>query len=1477
MDEARFRDVTFAAREIGVDRELIQQLAIAYQLAADPAFAGVAPQIFYGLARGGYRTYQQIAAAPVTALASTLEQASSDPPNQIPAFDPANPASAAADQVHRLAVQKSIGDAPAPNRASLSQVLAHVLPAAAEQTELVRAFTNNQGTTAEFWRGLATNPQFQAAGKIASTQFGLQVAALAQNRPALVDAIHASGQYKSIRDLALRTADLPSLTGRIPAEQMDDVPGATQTEKAENFAARLEGILQLAFPTETVAGLLDQVPAQDDPARKRWQNAAAVLRSASAPDGLPGGDRFDIRTTPATAFFDRYQQQLLGGLTEAEQKQALADVKRAQRVFRVSASPMTFSVLMAEGFTSGRSIAQMPRASFVAQYKDKLGGAAVAELIHNRSLTATATGLQFALAARESMTDANLPAMGDAIKQMPSWAQIFGGADLCDCEECQSVIGPAAYLVSLLEYLRHSQRNDAGLTPLDVLIGVADKDGNVSGGRRPDLAFLQLNCENTNTTIPYVDLANEVMESYVVHDAPDRGAAHDVDGRTAQELLANPQYIQDAAYAKLQNAVYPPGLPFDRSLEAIRGCLEQLQTNRLTLMTAFAPPGAATPQIVAETLGLSAREYQILTGKRFDGTDAGIDVKDLYGYIAPAPADPPESLGEQVRPVRQFLARTGLTYVELIDLVKLRFVNPAQRQFLLVDNLGLTADEISALTAAAFAPPAPATVAAKLAAAGATLDDLKQWWTDLDALVVLFSPGAECNLDETLLQRRDQKPLDDQTLLNLHRVVRLQRKLGWETVELDQALVARGYAADPVSGLRDLGHISALSKQTGMTVRDLLAFWSNLDSFADASTYQRLFANRAIVSDGDTAFRLNAARDEVDRAARGAPDKLSDQTAPICGALRIRARDLALIETDAQLNPSDALNLAHISALYRYAAAARGLNVPLRLLIELRRLDPDEDPFQNPAQALAFTARSAQVQNVGLDTSQLAYWCRHEEPGGLLDAKFAVAAQNLNQALFAAQSKANDERSMLLGDPVSAQPGQATADQTRDKLAQVFDAGDLQTAVDIVEGVTKLSTAAQAAFIADPNHFARFMDPAAAAAALPVLGPIPDPVTLQATLIARRIAILQPLLAFLERQMVRQTVAQAAGVGLWLVAPDAGQPILLAGADPTKPILDDFTAPAAVLSDERRAAYLRLSIAGAILSAFSLNADEASFFATHAADFGGFDLNQIPIAPAAGTGMFRILRALLDYTVLRGSRQGAPVAILDCFRAGADAARVSAAALISGVTDADVQQVLSGLDLTAASLTATAGLDRVLGVLDLAQAAGADASKLLQWSGDPSPGIAAVIKNALKAKYNDGSWYTIGQPISDPLREEQRAALNAYLLTLPSIQKRNIGTADQLFEFFLIDTQMTPAMQTSRIKQAISSVQLFVQRCFLNLEPAVRPDALDGVQWEFRKNFRVWQAGAQVFLQPHYYLDVEFRDDKSPFFREFESELLQGT
>src|SRR4029079_8143368 len=79
------------------------------------------------------------------------------------------------------------------------------------------------------------------------------------------------------------------------------------------------------------------------------------------------------------------------------------------------------------------------------------------------------------------------------------------------------------------------------------------------------------------------------------------------------------------------------------------------------------------------------------------------------------------------------------------------------------------------------------------------------------------------------------------------------------------------------------------------------------------------------------------------------------------------------------------------------------------------------------------------------------------------------------------------------------------------------------------------------------------------------------------------------------------------------------------------------------------------------------------------------------------------------------------------------------------------------------------------------------------------------------------------------------------------------------------------------IKQASSSVQLFVQRVLMNLEqPAVAPDALDDERWEWMKNYRIWEANRKVFLYPENWIEPGLRDDKSPFFKELESQLLQN-
>jgi hypothetical protein len=81
---------------------------------------------------------------------------------------------------------------------------------------------------------------------------------------------------------------------------------------------------------------------------------------------------------------------------------------------------------------------------------------------------------------------------------------------------------------------------------------------------------------------------------------------------------------------------------------------------------------------------------------------------------------------------------------------------------------------------------------------------------------------------------------------------------------------------------------------------------------------------------------------------------------------------------------------------------------------------------------------------------------------------------------------------------------------------------------------------------------------------------------------------------------------------------------------------------------------------------------------------------------------------------------------------------------------------------------------------------------------------------------------------------------------------------------------------------ALSSVQLFVQRCLMNLESrvSVSDDLVVRRHWNewesWRKLYRVWEANRKVFLYPENWIEPELRDDKTPFFKELENELLQN-
>jgi hypothetical protein len=219
----------------------------------------------------------------------------------------------------------------------------------------------------------------------------------------------------------------------------------------------------------------------------------------------------------------------------------------------------------------------------------------------------------------------------------------------------------------------------------------------------------------------------------------------------------------------------------------------------------------------------------------------------------------------------------------------------------------------------------------------------------------------------------------------------------------------------------------------------------------------------------------------------------------------------------------------------------------------------------------------------------------------------------------------------------------------------------------------------------------------------------------------------------------------------------------------------------------------------------------------------------------------------------------------------------AALAQLAGWVPADRDALLQRFGLGPADLLQPHHFARVHGALALTRALGVSAGALAAAvTNDPDAARVGALQAALRARYDADAWRTVLQPIYDALRGRQRDALVAWVLHRLRATLPQIDTPDQLYTHLLIDVQMEPCMQTTRVLADTAAVQLFIQRALLNLEPLVPASAIDAAQWAWMKRYRVWEANRKVFLYPENWLVPAWRDDRSPFFREMESELLQG-
>ncbi len=897
-------------------------------------------------------------------------------------------------------------------------------------------------------------------------------------------------------------------------------PGKATADRLDAYAGDLARKVRFSFPTQVVAYMAEKKQLAIDPAHAA--PVANFLKAASAKG-------FALGRTPLNA----YLKSAPHGVPALDDG-AAETLRSLHRVYQMTPSTESMMGTLKAGLTSAHKITAHSKSAFLDKYTDFYPSVGEASLVYQKAQQVTAVTFNFCVLAKQldnsPLVYGLSPAAGDKqnakdaiVKQFPTMETLFGNMDFCQCEDCRSVLSPAAYFVDLLEFLRQSKVNGAGYTPLDTLIG---KDATVPG-RRPDLGALPLTCENTNTALPYIDLVNEILEYYIANNKLDSGAAYDTGDAGTDDLNAEPQHIIPAVYTNvLGKAVYPVGLPFDLWIETMRGFLNYFGTPLSKVLDVLRPDhdlelfsdAHARPyyraQIFAEALRLSPAEYAVLTGTD-PATHNSLAAQwfRLFGYADEATAlhgkiDPTDAASYLIAPLASAKALAdclGLSYQNVVDVVATGFVNPGLDALIFqFDRFGLSLPDAFAYTGQ---PGHPALSAEDQARFEALLDGISQRYQGIhpgfDArawlkallpasyaagVIVLDDPDTGCDFTHTTLERGDGSAATPLDFLRFNLFVRLWRKLGWSIGEVDRALqlffpaalpawgsvgFAAAFTAAWKSALVNLAHLDALNtllKPEGGR-NALLPLWSNIAVHGSAPLYAQLFLNPGVLNN-DPAF------DDPAGAFPGTQgDFLSAHLQALSGAVGLSADEISAVLADAgaavatvtklvngKIVTAPAFVLGNLSICYRYSVLAAGLGIAVADLIALKALS-GLDPMKAPG-ALA------QLSDDTLFTGTLEFLRQVEL---VEDSGFDVAALQYllrhvydpagpyapdpNALTTLAQSLAIGLRQIATQNALPANLAAVADDVLQQKLAALVPAPVLQALTTILAGGSRASAA----------------------------------------------------------------------------------------------------------------------------------------------------------------------------------------------------------------------------------------------------------------------------------------------------------------------------------------------------------------------------------------------------------------------------------
>jgi hypothetical protein len=727
---------------------------------------------------------------------------------------------------------------------------------------------------------------------------------------------------------------------------------AEVARQARVIEGRLEGI----YPTDALLGRLEERAIAGDATGDAAGDQRPVVDLNALRRALEGRRDIDLRGKGL-----KFQD--LRDVPEPVQQ----DLEKLQRLARVA--PFREAITLLEmGYASARDIAVTASTPFVDKFvqasKRHAGTAAREEEetrrqardIHHHAVGQSAAAVATASVLTPALRATDPAAIGGSVRRPEGGAnatmeKLFGAFDACSVAPCESVLGLPAYLVDLLELLENAA-DDRHPNPNAVL-----------EQRRPDIFHLELSCANAETLLPTIDLVIELLEDGVAPVSRQPGAldmtkklrklapAVSADllqkkpvGETptstdstavappryrqttwsTEELLAYPEHLNAAAYAKLASdeALFPWNLPFSLPHAEADIYLEDLGTRRDELMGClrrFPTAGQQALERPSACLGLNPTTRKIILGQI-----PAAQPWRCWGYSKNIPPTGwPASVGADVK---DLLARTGLAYADLIELLATAYINPNR------------------------------------------------------AITIEMAAGADaCDLSRARLANVDAPFLD-----RFHRFARLWLHLGCSVRELDRAVAILGGQDINARFLIALAEARRLASRLKLPLAAILPFWGDIDTEASLdrapepikrrpSQYEVLFLDKS---------KLSAAERQRLALPFDPAVSLDILSALTSAALGLDTTELALLTS-----PDPALALSEVavsadkplpllSAFYRWRTLAQALALPIRDLLRLRALS-GIDPFASPAATLQFLDALDALRRHEMSVDDLDFTLRH--------------------------------------------------------------------------------------------------------------------------------------------------------------------------------------------------------------------------------------------------------------------------------------------------------------------------------------------------------------------------------------------------------------------------------------------------------------------------------------------------------------------